>query len=29
VRNLGYERYQPFLGYPAIGRTFELELATR
>jgi vitamin B12 transporter len=29
VRNLGYERYQPFLGYPATGRTFELELATR
>lgn len=29
VRNLGYERYMPFLGYPATGRTFELELATR
>jgi len=29
VRNLGNERYMPFLGYPAAGRTFELELATR
>jgi vitamin B12 transporter len=29
VSNLGNERYMPFLGYPAIGRTFELELANR
>ncbi len=27
-RNLGDERYTPVLGYPAQGRTFEVELAT-
>jgi vitamin B12 transporter len=27
--NLGNERYAPVLGYPAPGRTIELELATR
>lgn len=29
ARNLGGERYVPVIGYPAPGRTFELELATR
>jgi vitamin B12 transporter len=29
ARNLGGERYAPILGYPAPGRTFGLELATR
>ncbi|HYZ16860.1 MAG TPA: TonB-dependent receptor, partial [Candidatus Acidoferrum sp.] len=29
VRNLGDERYVSFFGYPALGRTFALELATR
>ena len=29
ARNLGGERYAPILGYPAPGRTFSLELATR
>ncbi len=29
ARNLGGERYVPILGYPAPGRTFQLELATR
>jgi vitamin B12 transporter len=27
--NLGNERYSPILGYPAPGRTFEVELSTR
>lgn len=27
--NLGNERYMPILGYPAPGRTFEVELSTR
>lgn len=29
VNNLGNERYQPVLGYPAVGRTFVVELSTR
>jgi vitamin B12 transporter len=29
ARNLGNERYAPILGYPAAGRTFELELSTK
>ena len=29
ARNLGNERYAPVLGYPAQGRTLELELATK
>ena len=29
AKNIGNERYAPLLGYPAPGRTFELELATR
>jgi vitamin B12 transporter len=29
ARNIGNERYAPVLGYPAPGRTFELELSTR
>ncbi len=29
LRNIGNERYQPLLGYPAPGRTIELELSTR
>jgi vitamin B12 transporter len=29
ARNLGNERYAAVLGYPAPGRTFEIELATR
>ncbi|HEX3549238.1 MAG TPA: TonB-dependent receptor [Candidatus Elarobacter sp.] len=29
ARNLGDERYAPLFGYPAPGRTFEVELATR
>ena len=29
ARNLGGERYVPIFGYPAPGRTFQLELATR
>jgi outer membrane cobalamin receptor len=27
--NVGNERYQPILGYPAPGRTLEFELSTR
>jgi hypothetical protein len=27
--NIGNERYMPFLGYPAPGRTIEFELSTR
>lgn len=29
ARNLGDERYAPLFGYPAPGRTFEVELSTR
>ena len=29
ARNVGGERYVPIFGYPAPGRTFQLELATR
>lgn len=29
ARNIGNERYAPILGYPAPGRTFEVELSTR
>jgi outer membrane receptor protein involved in Fe transport len=29
ARNLGDARYMPIYGYPAPGRTFEIELATR
>jgi outer membrane cobalamin receptor len=29
AQNIGNERYQPILGYPAPGRTVELELSTR
>jgi vitamin B12 transporter len=29
ANNIGNERYEPILGYPAPGRTFEVELATR
>jgi vitamin B12 transporter len=29
ARNIGNERYAPVLGYPAPGRTFEVELSTR
>jgi len=29
AQNIGNERYMPFLGYPAPGRTIEFELSTR
>lgn len=29
ANNIGNERYQPILGYPAAGRTIEFELSTR
>jgi outer membrane receptor protein involved in Fe transport len=29
VRNLGDQRYAPIAGYPALGRTFQVELSTR